>query len=75
MGLEARSLEAEGALLLLLLLYFAGLIWPACCAFDGLKSPWGVCDLRSVLGVAILFWGRINKDCFVAGSHSRRRTQ
>ena len=65
MGLEARSLEAEGALLLMLLLYFAGLGWPACCAFDGLKSPWGVCDLRSVLGVANLCGGSI-KDCFVA---------
>ena len=60
LGLEARSLEAEGALLLMLLLYFAGLVWPACCAFDGLKSPWGVCDLRSVLGVANLCGGCIN---------------
>jgi hypothetical protein len=59
LGLEARSLEAEGALLLMLLLYFSGLVWPACCAFDSLKSPWGVCDLRSVLGVANLCGGCI----------------
>ena len=55
MGLEARSLEAEGALLLLLLLYFAGLVWPACCAFDGLKS-WGFCAFRG---------GCIKKGCFI----------